>query len=283
MILRMFTSIPDFKAVNRCIYCCSDCSGTIDDLDDEHVVPIGLGGDLVLPKASCKACGTITGRFEQNLLRGHYWPLRKYLGIRGRRPKDQEKQRFYGMRETGAETEKVDITEEYPGVVFLGFAPPSILQGSVSEGPPVATQVYFKHLSDAAYSQNTTAEGVLLPGQTKTTFPADLPDLEVDDVVRLLSKIALSYAVGRRGLDAFDEVYIREIICGQTDGANTYVGGASSPFIGPLLSGQAVAQGLHALMDYVRNQDVCVYIQLFRAPGDPPPIYEVVVGRLRTA
>ena len=85
-------------------------------------------------------------------------------------------------------------------------------------------------------------------------------------------KVALSYAVGQRGLDAFESIYVREIICGQTDGANTYVGGASSPLIGPLLRGDV---RLHALMDYVNDQELCVYVQIFRdfrTPGIPPPI-----------
>ena len=87
---------------------------------------------------------------------------------------------------------------------------------------------------------------------------------------------------GSAGLDAFESIYVREIICGQTDGANTYVGGASSPLIGPFLRCDV---GLHALMDYVNDQELCVYIQIFRdfrTPGIPPPIYEVVVGRLRS-
>ena len=87
--------------------------------------------------------------------------------------------------------------------------------------------------------------------------------------------------MGQRGLDAFESIYVREIICGQTDGANTYVGGASSPLIGPFLRGDV---GLHALMDYVNDQELCVYVQIFRdfrTPGIPPPVYEVVVGRLR--
>lgn len=52
------------SAVGRCIYC-----GSSDSLEDEHVVPYALGGTLVLPKASCRACATITGQFEQKFLR----------------------------------------------------------------------------------------------------------------------------------------------------------------------------------------------------------------------
>lgn len=40
-----------YQPVNVCIYC-----GGTGALSDEHIIPFGLGGRWVLPKASCAEC-----------------------------------------------------------------------------------------------------------------------------------------------------------------------------------------------------------------------------------
>ncbi|MGE0742901.1 MAG: HNH endonuclease [Hyphomonadaceae bacterium] len=66
--------------VDRCIYCLAT-----DALTDEHIIPVSLGGLLILPKASCPRCQVVTTRFEQAVARHMYWPLRLRLGIEGSR------------------------------------------------------------------------------------------------------------------------------------------------------------------------------------------------------
>ncbi len=62
---------------------CSYC-GELQGLSDEHIVPFGLGGKLVLKKSSCSACAKVTGILEQKLLRGHWWPQRIRAGLQSR-------------------------------------------------------------------------------------------------------------------------------------------------------------------------------------------------------
>lgn len=47
------------KYIGICIYC-----RVTENLTDEHAVPESLNGDIILEKASCRACATITGKFE---------------------------------------------------------------------------------------------------------------------------------------------------------------------------------------------------------------------------
>ncbi|WP_217539485.1 HNH endonuclease, partial [Stenotrophomonas sp. GbtcB23] len=40
------------------------CGATDGRLTEEHIIPKGLGGTLVLPQASCDDCAAITSLFE---------------------------------------------------------------------------------------------------------------------------------------------------------------------------------------------------------------------------
>jgi len=60
--------------VRRCIYC-----GSSDSLQKEHVIPLALQGHFVLDHASCRRCAVITGRMEQEMLRGWFLAPRTTL------------------------------------------------------------------------------------------------------------------------------------------------------------------------------------------------------------
>lgn len=55
-----------FLPVGRCIYCGGDGGGT---LMKEHIFPAGIGGGLVLPRASCTPCQTEIQTFETICMR----------------------------------------------------------------------------------------------------------------------------------------------------------------------------------------------------------------------
>ena len=96
------------------------------------------------------------------------------------------------------------------------------------------------------------------------------------DLARFVAKVAHCHAIYERGVSACSEYFLPPYIIGNGDGALTYVGGASSPVLGPLIPGGE----LHALIDRVSGEYLSVNIQLFCDGGDPPPIYEVIVGKL---
>src|SRR5947209_1494414 len=72
-----------YPPVGRCIYCGSD--GGSDGLSDEHLIPYSLGGDAVLPKASCKACATETSKIELYLARHIFREFRSHIGAPSRK------------------------------------------------------------------------------------------------------------------------------------------------------------------------------------------------------
>ena len=137
---------------------------------------------------------------------------------------------------------------------------------------PNAPRVYMKNLAPFPSVVQVAGADYYLKSDEKLNIPVAF---EAADLCRFLAKVAHGYMIGRRGLNSCSEFLLPPLILGRTAGAQSFIGGNSSPLIGPKLPGG----GLHAMMDRVNNGFRTVYVQLFRDRGDPPPIYEVVVGR----
>ncbi len=78
--LEIVSAPVNYDAVGRCIY----CSAT-EHLSDEHIVPLSLGGNWVLPGASCPKCRDVTGKFELELARHFFWSLRAKMRFPSRK------------------------------------------------------------------------------------------------------------------------------------------------------------------------------------------------------
>jgi hypothetical protein len=255
-------------SIGQCVYC-----GATDDLSDEHVIPYGLSGDLKLNDASCPRCRDITSKLEGALLRGHWRAQRQYLGLKSRRSKEVVPDLPVTVRKANGETVAALLPMKSQSIGFLfEFRAPTILDGRVTLDEPAASEVYLKTFADAPRDVIMGGVTVRLPPEDKFEIPVQF---ESADLCRFLAKLAHCYAISKRGLGAFGEFFLPEYILGKTAGILTYVGGCESTLVGPTLPGSA----LHVLMDRIHGDYISVYIQLFRTPGDPPPIYEVVVGR----
>jgi hypothetical protein len=258
------------KEVGICIYC-----GSTNNLSDEHVLPYGLGGDLILRKASCSVCAKETCKLEQRLLRGHWWPYRQFLGLPSRRKGEQ----IPDLKVTVKKLNGIDTFAMLPMVkhsiaMIFEFDPPSILEGRKRIDTPCAPRMYMKYLSD--FPSSVSIDGV--PYKLQADEKLEIPiNFDASDLCRFLAKVAHGYAISRRGINSCSQFFLQPIILGEAQGALTFVGGSSSPFIGPRLSGS----GLHVMLDRINDSFLTVYIQLFRDHGDPPPIYEVVVGKVK--
>ena len=76
------TKIRSARSIGYCIYCGANES----DLSKEHIVPLALGGNMALPKASCSKCAVITSQFERFCARKVLGPFRVRTGAPTRRP-----------------------------------------------------------------------------------------------------------------------------------------------------------------------------------------------------
>lgn len=254
--------------LGKCIYC-----GSREDLSTEHVLPYGLGGSIILHQASCRPCSAITGKLEQKLLRGHWWPYRKMLGLQTRHPDaSNELKQVEIIKQSGEIMIGKMPLESFCAALVFRLDPPSILVGHETHGEPFAKEVFVKMLGPTPTEVIIDGEKTLLSPYDKIKFPVNF---SAEDVTRFLAKVAHGYAISKLGFSNFSELYLPRFILGETDGIQTYVGGYHSPLVLSVLDG-----GGHNRMQLRdREEFISVLIQLFIDSGAAPPIYEIVVGK----
>lgn len=89
----------------------------------------------------------------------------------------------------------------------------------------------------------------------------------------MIAKIAYCFAVARFGLEAFQEVFVRDMILGVVDDAGRWVGTRES--VAPKREGK-----LHHLELHYNGRDKLLVGEVHLLADSDTPSYNVVVGRL---
>jgi hypothetical protein len=123
------TKLP---AVGECIYCRRKPPEV--SLTNEHIIADGLGGDLILPDASCHDCARKTGKVEQDILRYALQQPRGALGVRSRKKRPKQTSIRANIAEDGEPPRFKEIPFE-PGMpafllTVVGDNPPGIMRGA---------------------------------------------------------------------------------------------------------------------------------------------------------
>lgn len=131
------------KPVNECIYCGAkpgpECS-----LSDEHVIPYGLNGTLLLPKASCQSCAQVTGEFERRCLRDGFGLYRAKREFRTRRKQHPDEIEVISSVPADKRSRRLVSVRDVPLVLAMPLYPaPSIASGVESwrAGKPIEVWV----------------------------------------------------------------------------------------------------------------------------------------------
>jgi hypothetical protein len=236
-----------FAPIGRCIYC-QDTSAT--DLGREHIVPIGMGGGLILQKASCKKCSAVTQSFETTCQRKMFIRHRVAQGL------------VRHSREM--ESRMQEITEQ-PNYLILPFIQgmPGMVTG---QAPTVPFHGPFRFYG------------------IKEEWPKDAPIAWIDELIRafdmsafmrLLAKIAHSFSVAHLGIDSFDPELL-ELIQGHAPDSGAWFVGESKDEIEP--PKQSLHQVGMTFMPWGRRWLVVVRIRLWSAHATPA--YNVISGIL---
>jgi len=249
-----------YKPVNRCIYCAKQ-----DDLRTEHILPYGLSGTAILPKASCGGCARVTGRLEEMMLRGPMWPVRVFRDLKSRtKHKDAPATQPIRVIRSGEETTIDLAVDEYPILLmFPIFAPPAALF-------PYAYQGGIVPAGHATLSFGPQPEDVcaaLGVNQVKIDQEYSLAEF-----ARVIGKIAYAFAFAEGAVDELDgPSSVIPAILGQSEEIGRWVGTRAAPRSWP--------DELHRLVLHREEGWLVGEVQLLA--DCETPSYGVVLGRLK--
>jgi hypothetical protein len=244
-----------FDPVGRCIYC-----GARSELTDEHIIPLGLNGDWILPKASCSACATVTSKFEMAVLRGPLLQARLGLGLRSRRRKQQPTSLPFLVTRDGIQRdEHLPVAQGLNSVLLPIFAEPGFFRSDCPEGISV-TGWYHAHY-------NRTPQTVL------TDLDAERIGVEVRypvvEFAQMLAKIAYAYAVAVAGAEAVHSPWPLAAIMGSRNDIGCWVGTSNDAAPAP------EPNSLHTVGLVREGEMMAVPISLFTMQD--APIYVVLL------
>jgi hypothetical protein len=253
----------------HCIYCFSERV----ELSDEHVVPAGLGGDRIIPKASCAACRDKTSRIELRVLR-HSYGLRAFrsaAGIGNRRASEKPTSAPVLIGSRDAERQVLLGFQDHPVPLSLPlFNGPTELTGA---DPPSGIRVRGYHSYAAGATSGHLANKLGPVGEVRLRYR------NYDhDFAKLLAKIAYCAWILEYGLTSLADACFPSILDGHTHQVGRFVG-----TLDYALRGSPEAPCLHSVhlsVDTKADPRVAyARIQLF-LQLTPSPTYLVVVGRL---
>ena len=239
-----------YKPVGGCIY----CGNTEPPLSDEHIVPYGLGGTLILPQASCARCAKITSLIELHCLRGIYRPARMHLRLPSRKGHPQT---LPVEMEHGDTKTRVDLTiADHPGYLFsFDYEPPYILAGFEKLGVRLGGRLSIRNIN-----QNNEERLKQLKGKVHMAA-----DFDANTFARMIAKIAYSYAVAERGYGTFRPLVLDAILRATPEDMRYVIGGRLSKMDGDGMHRLSIEEREVISQQYVRRKLLIVNLQLFRA------------------
>lgn len=185
-----------YQPVGFCIYCEST-----DGLTDEHIVPLGFGGRMLLPRASCRRCNEWTSKAERTCLRTMYGPLRLLYGLPSRRPAERPDALPLKVKWTPtSDWEPVAVPQEkYPFLVlFPRMEEPGAINGAeMNAAAGVAASEFWIRGASPSYEFKALLEKLVRELRVHAVMPEAHHD--VPAFCRVLSKIAFAYAVAELG------------------------------------------------------------------------------------
>ena len=260
-----------YKPVGHCIY----CSRADVPLSDEHIIPLGLNGTRVLPKASCEACAKVTSRIEHGLLRGEMHQVRAALSFTTRRAKEMPTEFPLLVTRGGKEEVRQTPLRDHLIVMPLPlYAPPAFLKEYDYEKGIALTGMQIIRLGDepAELLKRHVADKVGLQAR-----------LDHNLFARFLSKIAYASAVAELGAKAMGPVYVLPTIFGDMSESGRWIGSSDGVLAPESATTQHVCMVQTNRMsdEHGAKSTVVVLLKLFA--NLPTPGYAVIVGELEEA
>jgi hypothetical protein len=259
---------PRRKYIGVCIYC-----RATGNLTDEHAVPESLSGDIVLEKASCRACAAITGKFEGRYTGDTLRPARAVLGIRTKRKKQRPTEFPVEVTREGL-TEEINVpVSDYLGVVpMLQLGLPGVFPFS---HPHYAIDLKPGEVEIVPYLTRSQEEVNAFFEKYKTRAATSGFRFHPYQFGQMIAKIAYCIAVEVYGLREIEEVFVLPAILGKTLDIWQWVGCDSNPAMN---RGTIRAYSQHLIELRIVKGVIFARVKFFK--DSSTPVYLVVVGRI---
>lgn len=259
-----------YAPVDQCIYCGTcETQAQVNTLTDEHIIPFGLGGNLVLPKASCTKCQRLINKqIETPILHKEWVQFRDKHRFPTRRPQDRTHRDSTLATATDGSDLKVPLLDYSTPVPLYLFSEPRVLSNK-----PLPT---LDHHWTMAMLTDEKAEVDMqrkYPQWNRVHSIVARPHL----FARMLAKIAHGYAIaeyGKSTLEAFEPL-LPNVIRGITGDWTQTVGGMRE--IPPPTPGGDHIINLNLKIDSL-GAYLLADVRLFSSISMPQ--YHVVVGRI---
>jgi hypothetical protein len=262
----------------ECIYC--NVPAELCVLDEEHIIPKCLGGNITLLEASCTGCGAITGAFERQCAADIFESLRAERGLRGRRRKrwthlpvleefppeinDPPAPRKLAKFETPVPV------RDYPTTFVLPvFEEPGLLLGKEPSREYQNVRLSLFQVSDIDARVRRLMESGLKGANL-------YQEMRMYQFVRMLAKIAHAFAMAEYGAQIFEPLLLPIILSNDPFGSYL-VGGARGLSV---IEDRWMHRVHTELCDYPQGRLILAHIRLFGDLSPTIPVYTVVVGRL---
>jgi hypothetical protein len=251
--------------IERCIY---GEAHPRNDLSKEHVIPLGLGGGVILQKASCKGCRDTTSAFENICLRQNFGYVRAQREMPTRRPGERPTHGKLLVYDTGSEEEKTVPLGELPSVLTMPIydSEPAYISGKT-------TSHSFAMGQHGNFSEVIGRAKLHTSGDIAVNFTFDIPAF-----LRLLAKLAHGFMWATYEAADIRPLLLPIILDGNVDDAWKLIGAGrkSNIELDPNLGA-----GGHLIQSQVcrtptRGMFILITIQLFAEWN--APTYSVVTG-----
>ena len=218
--------------------------------------------------ASCRKCARITGGFEQDLLRGPFWPARIFRDLKSRsKHKDAPKTFAMTFIRDGREEEHRLKVDELP--IFIHFprlAPPGYLvPGYLTAG------VQLAGLDTIHFGMPPTV-AMILRGANGLQMSQNPRPVEF---ARMIAKIGYAFACAEGAIKDLDGTpLVLPAILGETDDIGRWVGTLTRPSM-------KHPGTLHRIVIHHDRERglLCAEVQLFS--DSETPSYCVILGKLK--
>lgn len=253
-----------YKSVGVCIYC-----GATDNLTNEHILPFGLSGSSILPKSSCQQCAAITGKVEQDILRGSFSPVRVFRDLKSR-SKHKDAPRQIEVAITRNNNHEVILLNIDEAPILLPFPIYPLPSHCLSKESMIGILVSGHHTIRFGSDPLDIAKRL---GGSKIDIDVQLKPVEF---ARMIAKVGYAFAYAEGEIEHIEgPSFVLPAILGKSDDIGRWVGNIPNKPI------EVFPNYLHRILLHRDTEKRLLFAEVQLFSDSETPSYVVVLGKLK--